>query len=71
MCSPPQSLSHHDNIIINALSAEVQYAGPITTEEKKRWDGPLEFRDLQQEEVSYFAQGYRDARKPGSPTQNC
>ena len=63
----PTPLPHPDDVIINARTAEVHYAGPITPEEKKRWDRLLEFRDEQQREVSFFAEGYRDAAKSLEP----
>jgi hypothetical protein len=59
----PQPLPHPDDVIINVRTGEVHYCGPITPEEKKRWDRLLEFRDEQQLEVSYFASGYRDAAR--------
>lgn len=63
----PQPLPHPDDVIINTRTAEVHYEGPITPEEKKRWDRLLEFRDEQQEEVSNFATGYRQARQRRVP----
>lgn len=48
----PSPLPHPGDVIIDARTAEVRYAGPMTPEEKKRWDRLLEFRDDQQEEVS-------------------
>ncbi|API57992.1 hypothetical protein BSL82_00640 [Tardibacter chloracetimidivorans] len=59
----PTPVPHPDDVILDIRRAEVRYEGPITLEEKKRWDRMLEFRDEQQEEVSYFANGYRDAKK--------
>ena len=63
----PQPLPHPDDVIINTRTAEVHYAGPMTPEEKKRWDRLLEFRDEQQQEVSYFAKGYRAALRAKKP----
>lgn len=59
----PRPLPHPNDVIINARTAEVHYAGPITPEEKKRWDRLLEFRDDQQQEVSLCAQGYRQGAR--------
>lgn len=57
----PTPLPHPGDVIINARTAEVQYAGPMTPEEKQSWDRMLEFRDEQQEFVSFAARQYRDA----------
>jgi len=54
----PTPLPHPDDVIIDVRRAEVRYAGPITPEEKKSWDRMLEFRDEQQDEVSFFARAY-------------
>jgi len=62
----PKPLPHPDDVILDMRRAEVRYAGPVTAEEKRRWDRMLEVRDELQEEVSYFANGYRDARKAES-----
>lgn len=58
----PMPLPHPDDVILDMRMAEVRYEGPITAEEKKRWDRMLEFRDDQQEEVSFCADGYRAAK---------
>lgn len=58
----PTPLPHPDDVIVDVRRCEVRYEGPITPEEKKRWDRMLEFRDEQQEEVSRLASGYRDAK---------
>lgn len=63
----PEPLPHPDDVIINARTAEIHYAGPMTPEEKRRWDNLLEFRDEQQEEVSRLAQDYRRAAKAKNP----
>lgn len=63
----PQPIPHPDDVIINARTAEVHYCGPITPEEKKRWDRALEFRDDQQREVTYLANSYRDAARAKKP----
>ena len=61
----PNPLPHPDDVIIDVRRAEVRYEGPITPEEKKSWDRLLEFRDEQQDEVSFFATAYRKAHKSG------
>jgi hypothetical protein len=61
----PTPLPHPDDVIIDVRRAEVRYEGPITPEEKKKWDRLLEFRDEQQDEVSFFARAYRKAQKSG------
>lgn len=62
----PVFIPHPEDIVLDMRNAEVRYQGPITAEEKKRWDRMLEFRDDQQVEVSHFADGYRRARKAGA-----
>lgn len=63
----PHPIPHPDDVIINARTAEIHYCGPMTPEEKKRWDRALEFRDDQQREVSYLAKGYREAARARRP----
>lgn len=55
----PTPIPHPSDVIIDLRSAEVRYAGPMTPEEKERWDRVLEFRDEQQDLVSFFAKQYR------------
>jgi Family of unknown function (DUF5681) len=55
----PTPLPHPDDVIIDVRRAEVRYAGPMTPEEKERWDRLLEFRDEQQEFVSMLARLWR------------
>jgi hypothetical protein len=57
----PTPLPHPADVIIDARTAEVRYAGPMTPEEKERWDRLLEFRDEQQEFVSRAAESFRAA----------
>lgn len=59
----PTPVPHPDDVILDMRRAKVRYEGPLTAEEKKRWDRMLEFRDEQQEEVSRLANGYRAAKK--------
>lgn len=63
----PTPLPHPEDVILDMRRCEVRYAGPITPEEKKRWDRVLEFRDELQHEVSLFADGYRKAAKSRQP----
>ena len=56
----PTPLPHPADVIIDTRSAEVRYAGPMTPEEKQRWDRMLEFRDDEQEFVTVFAKRYRE-----------
>ncbi len=58
----PVPVPHPDDVILDMHRAEVRYEGPITAQEKKRWDRMLELRDDQQKEVSFFANKYRDAK---------
>jgi len=55
----PSPLPHPADVIIDARTAEVRYAGPMTPEEKERWDRMLAFRDEQQEFVTFAAESYR------------
>ena len=63
----PTPVPHPDDIVLDMRKAEVRYEGPMTPEEKKRWDRMLEFRDELQTEVSMLAASYREhaaMRKP-------
>jgi len=55
----PSPLPHPADVIINARTAEVRYAGPMRPEEKESWDRLLAFRDEQQEFVTITAESYR------------
>lgn len=55
----PTPLPHPADVIIDVRRAEVRYAGPMTPEEKTAWDQMLEFRDEQQEFVTFFAERFR------------
>ena len=63
----PTPVPHPDDVILDMRRAEVRYAGPMTPEEKKKWDRMLEFRDELQTEISLFAGGYRRAAKRKEP----
>lgn len=59
----PTPIPHPDDVILDFRRCEVRYEGPLTADEKKRWDRMLEFRDELQDEVSMHARGYRDAKR--------
>lgn len=59
----PTPLPHPGDVIIDARTAAVRYAGPMTPEEKVRWDQILVFRDEQQEFVSLAARLFREANE--------
>ncbi|WP_209346790.1 DUF5681 domain-containing protein [Pontixanthobacter sp. CEM42] len=65
----PTPLPHPADVIVNLASATVTYAGPITHEEKARWDRMLEYRAELQAEVSLLASGYKRLKgaKPPIP----
>ena len=63
----PTPLPHPADVIIDLRSAEVRYTGPMTPEDKQRWDRALEFRDDQQREVTYLAKAYRVAARAKAP----
>jgi len=52
----PQPLPHPDDVIIDYRAGTFHIAGPITKEEKARWDRLLERRADSQEEVNYYRQ---------------
>lgn len=56
----PDIVPHPEDIILDMRRAEVRYEGPITPEEKQKWDRMLEFRDELQTEVSMYAASYRE-----------
>lgn len=63
----PDVLPHPDDVILDFRLGNVRYAGPMTPEEKRKWDRMLEFRDELQDEVSRHAASYRECaamRKP-------
>lgn len=63
----PTPIPHPDDVILDMKRCQVHYAGPLTPEEKRKWDNMLEFRDELQVEVSLFAKGYREAAKSKNP----
>ncbi|MEO5494659.1 MAG: DUF5681 domain-containing protein [Sphingomonas sp.] len=58
----PTPLPHPDDIILDPNNGDVKYAGPMTKEQKVRFDHAVERRAQAQEEVNYFAAKYRAAR---------
>jgi hypothetical protein len=52
----PQPLPHPDDVLIDYRKGTFRIAGPITKEEKARWDTLIERREDAQEEVTYFRQ---------------
>jgi len=52
----PQPLPHPDDVLIDYRKGTFRIAGPLTKEEKVRWDRLLARRDDSQEEVTYFRQ---------------
>lgn len=60
----PGVVPHPDDVVLDMRRAEVRYEGPMTPEEKRKWDRKLEFRDELQAAVSLFAaSGSRIARR--------
>ncbi len=55
----PEPVPHPDDVIIDVRNSQVRYEGPLTREEKRKFDRLLAFRDDQQEEVSHLADAYR------------
>jgi hypothetical protein len=55
----PSPLPHPADVIIDVARATVTYAGPITPEDKVRWDQMLEFREELQAKISLLAGGYQ------------
>lgn len=63
----PDVVPHPDDVILDMRRAEVRYEGPMTPEEKRRWDRMLKFRDQLQGEVSKLAASYRDCAAMKQP----
>lgn len=62
----PEPLPHPGDVVIDMRKVEVRYEGPITPEEKQRWDRLLAFRDEQQDYVSHLAARYREEKDVGA-----
>ena len=58
----PQQLSHPDDVILDFRTGSTSIRGPITAEEKKKWDTLLARRDEAQEEVLYFGRKMKRCR---------
>ncbi len=58
----PEMIPHPDDIILNPVSGDVSFAGPLTKEHKIRLDEAIARRTEAQEDVTYFAEKYRRAR---------
>lgn len=67
---PPQPVPHPDDIIVNPRTGEVTIEGPQTDEERAHYDKALQRRDEAQEEVTYFARRFRQARSEQSKASN-
>lgn len=52
----PEPLPHPDDVLVDYRNGTFRIAGPMTKEEKARWDKLLERRSDSQEEVNYFRQ---------------
>lgn len=63
----PDVVPHPDDVILDMRRAEVRYEGPMTPEEKRKWDRMLEFRDELQTEISMFAASYRECAAMKKP----
>lgn len=63
----PTPVPHPDDVILDMRRAEVRYEGPMTPEEKRKWDRMLEFRDELQAEVSMLAASYRECAAMKKP----
>lgn len=60
----PAPVPHPDDIVIDMRAGGVKTHGPLTREEKVKWDERLSRRDEAQAEVTLFAAEYRKARSP-------
>lgn len=60
----PDPVPHPDDVIINPVTGDVRVNGPKTKEQKQMFDEALERRRQCQEDVSYFAAKYKNARDP-------
>jgi hypothetical protein len=58
----PEQLPHPDDVIIDYRKGSLRLAGPITLEEKKKWDVLLARRDEAQEEVLYYGRKIKRSR---------
>ena len=63
----PDVVPHPDDIVLDMRRAEVRYEGPMTPEEKKKWDRMLECRDELQTDVTMHAESYRECAAMKNP----
>ncbi|RVQ67179.1 hypothetical protein EKN06_09745 [Croceicoccus ponticola] len=63
----PDVVPHPDDVILDMRRAEVRYEGPMTHDEKMKWDRMLELRDELQTEISMFAASYRECAAMKKP----
>lgn len=63
----PDVVPHPEDVILDMRRAEVRYEGPMTPEEKKKWDRMLEFRDELQTDVTMHANSYRECAAMKKP----
>jgi hypothetical protein len=63
----PTPVPHPEDVILDMRRAEVRYEGPMTPEEKRKWDRMLEFRDELQAEISMLAASYRECAAMKKP----
>lgn len=59
----PDPVPHPDHIILDAKTGDVRIEGPMDALDKESWDKRFARRAEAQEEVNYFAERYRKARK--------
>ncbi len=65
----PAPLPHPDDVILDFRQGTIAIRGPITKEEKIRWDETVARRDTAQAEVTYYATQFRKARSPAKKEQ--
>ena len=57
---PPRPIPHPDDVLLDPNTGDVKFAGPLTKEARDRLDQALKRRADAQEEVTYFAEKYRE-----------
>lgn len=57
---PPRPIPHPDDVLLDPHTGNVKFAGPLTKEARDRLDQALIRRADAQEEVTYFAEKYRE-----------
>ena len=58
--APPRPIPHPDDVLLDPHTGDVKFAGPLTKEARDRLDQALKRRADAQEEVTYFAEKYRE-----------